>query len=187
MTRIVPDEVITKFAIQQHDWMGRVLKGSIDPEEVAKAVQEVIDRGGFITVDRSIRPTYPDWMKEVLYPKLEATGPTRFNAFNLEHRLHDDQKNGFVSGNKIFEHLKENDMLEGCLGLRDLEEIQKKGINFFRRSSQGKFISGWKSIVRDSGGNLRVPYLVEHGGRVVLFWGWADGDWSSRDPALRFT
>lgn len=48
MTQRVPDAVIAAFARQQHDWMERVLKGSLDPHKVARAVQIIIDqqRGG---------------------------------------------------------------------------------------------------------------------------------------------
>ena len=43
---------IARFAKHQHAVMERVLKGSLDPEEVIRAVQALIDRGGkCITVD----------------------------------------------------------------------------------------------------------------------------------------
>lgn len=45
MTQIVADDVIATFARRQHNWMERVLKGSLDPEEVARAVHQIIDRG----------------------------------------------------------------------------------------------------------------------------------------------
>lgn len=45
MTQRVADEAISRFARQQHDWMGRVLKGSLDPTEVARVVQAIINRG----------------------------------------------------------------------------------------------------------------------------------------------
>ncbi|MFA5997224.1 MAG: hypothetical protein WC791_01920 [Candidatus Paceibacterota bacterium] len=44
MTQRVPDNVVAKFARQQHDWMERVLKGSLNPVEVAQAVQGIINR-----------------------------------------------------------------------------------------------------------------------------------------------
>lgn len=45
MTQRVADEVIAGFSRQQHDWMGRVLKGSLDPKKVAQAVQRIINKG----------------------------------------------------------------------------------------------------------------------------------------------
>ena len=45
MTQRVADSVIATFARQQHDWMQRVLKGSLDPTKVARAVQELLNNG----------------------------------------------------------------------------------------------------------------------------------------------
>lgn len=45
MTTNVADDKVAKFARQQHDWMERVLKDSLDPVEVAQAVQNIINRG----------------------------------------------------------------------------------------------------------------------------------------------
>lgn len=44
MTQRVPDDVVARFTRQQHDWTERVLKGSLDPVEVAQAVQDIINR-----------------------------------------------------------------------------------------------------------------------------------------------
>ena len=41
-------------------------------------------------------------------------------------------------------------------------------------------------IVRNSNGNLNVPYLIENDGKVILNWNWLDNDWNSNNPALRF-
>lgn len=42
------------------------------------------------------------------------------------------------------------------------------------------------TIVRNSNGNLNVPYLIENDGKVILNWNWTDNDWNSNNPALRF-
>ena len=44
----VADDVMGRFARQQHDWFERVRKGSLDPQAVAKAVQGVIDQGSVL-------------------------------------------------------------------------------------------------------------------------------------------
>lgn len=140
-----------------------------------------------IRVDRSIRPSYPDWMKEVMHPELESAGPAEYDISAIEQWLHDGQKDGkYIEGNKIYNHLKKTDTLKTCLGLRDLKEIQKKGIAFFRKHFKGKAVFGWAGIVRDRDGNLRVPYLYVRDDEVVLGWGWADYDWDGGSPALRF-
>jgi hypothetical protein len=139
-----------------------------------------------VRVDRTIRPTYPDWKKKVLYPKLENSGPSEFDVAKLELWLHEGQKNGGrVKGQIIFDYLKKERMLGSCLGLRDLEEIQKKGVVFFRKYFQGKAIFAWKSVLLRRGGVLYVPYLCEIGDSVVLHWFWLEDAWTGGYPALR--
>ena len=146
--------------------------------------EQVID--SIIHVDRSIRPSYPDWMKEVMHPELEAVGPSEYDSAKLEQWIHDGQKDGkWIEGDKVYTHLKKTDTLKTCLGLRDLEEIQKKGIANFRKHFAGKAVFGWASVVRNRRGNLRVPCLYEDGVGVVLYWDWLDRSWSSNNPALR--
>lgn len=140
----------------------------------------------FVLVDRTILPKYPDWVKEVLYPELESVGPAEFDAGKLELWLHDRQKNGMVTGNVIHSYLKNHDMLKECLGLRDLEEIQKKGIFFFRKHFKGKCVFGWKSVILDRHDILCSPCLYEEVGNVCFFWCWLINNRGSDNPALRF-
>ena len=140
-----------------------------------------------IRVDRSLRPTYPEWVRIVMHPELEATGPAEYDATSLEQWLHDGQKNGgWVKGEKIYEHLEEKKMLESCLGLVDLIAIQAKGIDFFRQHFAGKAVFAWKSVVRGRNDDLGVPYLYGVGGEVVLGWFWLGNDWDGSLPARRF-
>ena len=65
-----------------------------------------------ICVDRSILPLYPNWVKMVMHPDLEATGPAKYGLATVEPWLHDGQKNGGrMVGNRIYEHLLRNNML----------------------------------------------------------------------------
>ena len=91
----------------------------------------------------------------------------------------------WIEGNKIYTHLKKTDTLKTCLGLRDLEEIQKRGIAYFRKHFAGKAVSAWASVVRHRDGNLRVPYLYEDGDKMVLHWRWLGYGWGGNRPALR--
>jgi hypothetical protein len=159
------------------------------PEDFAvKSIHEAeIQLDPIIFVDRSIRPSYSDWIKEVMHPELESVGPAEYDISAIEQWLHDGQKNGeYIEGNKIYNHLKKTDTLKTCLGLRDLEEIQKKGIASFRRHFKGKAIFGWAGIVRYRNGGLYVPCLFEGDGEVVLYWYWTDRAWRDSGPALRF-
>ena len=148
------------------------------------APEPVID--SVIRVDRSVKLVYPDWMKKVMHLEFENTGPAEYDGAKLEQWLHDGQKDGWVKGQKIYEHLKKERMLETCIGFADLLEIQKKGIVFFRKHFQGKAVFGWRSVMQHRDDCLRVPCLCEDGDRVVLDWGWLENDWRDYCPALRF-
>ena len=140
-----------------------------------------------IRVDRSIRPVYPDWVKTVMHPELELTGPVEYDLGTVDPWLHNGQKNGCcMEGHKLYEYLKENGMLESCLSLRDGEEIQKKGIAVFRKFFQGKAAFLWKSVVQTRNGFLRVPVLFEDDVEVVVAWHWLVNGWDGINPALRF-
>ena len=140
-----------------------------------------------IRVDRSVRPVYPDWRKKVMHPELEGAGPSEYDLATVEQWLHDDQKKkSVVVGNRIYDHLKKTDTLKTYLGLRDGEEIKKKGIEVFRKFFGGKAVFLWASVVRDRDGNLGVPCLVGYDGVVVVLWLWLDGGWYGVDPATRF-
>ncbi len=133
-----------------------------------------------ITVDRSIRPTYPNMLERILYPEFENTGPTKFDMRTIEQWVYRDQLNKRVSGNDIHWNLKNSNLLENCLSLRDLEEIRKKGYNFFRKyftSSKGSVNSNvlfaWKSVVKGNDGLLYVPDIeADFGKRIEIRWMW---------------
>ena len=164
----------------------KFLAGLVPPETTSAKAVVVKD---IIRVDRSIRPAYPDWTGVVMHPELENTGPERFDLAKVRDNLwlHDGQKNGGrVTGQVIYDHLKSTDTLKTCLGLRDGEEIQKKGIEVFRQYFNGKAIFLWKSVVRHRDGGLSVPSLCEDGGRVVIGWYWLDNSWGDASPAVRF-
>jgi len=156
-----------------------------------------VNNKNLIFVDRTIRPKYPYWVKEVLYPELESTGPAEFDVGKLEFWLHEEQerdqmKQKFkegkdtVYGDKIHSYLKDHGMIKDCLDLRALEEIQKKGITFFRKHFKGKSVFGWKSVVLNCDGGLYSPYLGEEGGEVRLGWRWLTDEWYFFFPVLLF-
>lgn len=174
-----------------------VLDGKRNPVRVADHLQQIIDEpksappiaedDAIIRVDRSVRPSYPNWMKEVVHPELESIGPREYNISEIVQWLHDDQKSGFVSGDMIYRHLDHVDGLKDCLGLRDLEEIQKKGIAFFRKYFKDKTVCGWSGVLRNRVGLLFVPCLRECDDEVVFGWCCTNGDWNVYLRTLRFS
>src|SRR3989338_1602851 len=89
-----------------------VLMEQPKPEPLPEPVLDFI-----IRVDRSVKPSYPDWMKKLMYPDLELTGPAEYDIQKLGLWLHDDQKDGVVSGNTIYTKLEKDNALADCLGL----------------------------------------------------------------------
>ncbi len=146
------------------------------------APEPVIDP--MIHVDRTVRPAYPTWVKVVMHTELEIFGPAEYSVESVQLWLHDDQKSTAVNGNRIYAKLKEGG-LDSCLGLHDLQEIQKKGTAFFRKQFKGKAIVAWKSVVQDDSGGLMVPFLYEYGDEVFLHWRCVDGFFNSHNPAAR--
>lgn len=150
--------------------------------------QEETSLNTTIRVDRLVRPVYPAWVGVVMHPELESTGPAEYDlATSVSLWLHDKQKRGTTTGQVIYDHLKERDMLASCLSLYDAVEIQKKGVAVFRQVFGAINIYFWKSVLEDrSPRHLRVPYLYVHDGKVVLDWHWLAGGLSDNEPAVRF-
>ena len=158
-----------------------VVQPAVIPEPQPEPVLDFIVR-----VDRSVKPSYPDWFKKLEHPELELAGPAEYDLNTVSQWLHDDQKNGSVQGNTIYKHLQKGDALATCLNLQDGLAIQQKGIAVFRKLFAGKAVFLWGSVVQGRNGDLDVPYLYGSGGKVVVYWVWLDDYWHSSNPALRF-
>lgn len=188
---------------QQANFYAAVLKAlprDIDPvtargwekngKALTKALRSVLlppqVGGTIIHVDRTARPTYPEWVRDILHPELELSGPTEFDLSKVEELLHESQKNGgWVKGTQIYECLAGNYMLDSCFNLADLLAIQAQGLETFRRFFKGKTIFAWKSVARGRTGDLHVPCLGEDDHKVIVGWRWFDKEWCAFDPALR--
>jgi len=143
-----------------------------------------------IRVDRSIRPIYPFWVREILYEGLEKVlpAPVEFYAGKLQKWTHDGQKRGVIEGYDVHKHLLSLDMIKHCPDLRSLEEIKKRGPTFFERYFGRKFVLGWRSTARDGENFLRTPCLyVDDDGREDIFWEWLNNDLDFRYITLLHT
>ena len=159
-----------------------VVQPAVIPEPPPEPALDFIVR-----VDRSVKPSYPDWMKKLMHPELELSGPAEYDLSKVDQWLHNDQKRGSVVGNTIYKPLQEGDNLATCLNLQDGLAIQQKDIAVFRKLFAGKAVFLWGSVAQSRDGRLRVPYLIKDGGEVVVRWYWLDRSWDSNDPALRFS
>jgi len=161
-----------------------VVQPAVVPEPISEPAPDFIVR-----VDRSVKPSYPDWMKKLMYPDLELTGPAEYDIQKLGLWLHDDQKDGVVSGNTIYTKLEKDNALADCLGLADLLAIKAKVIiaPVFLKLFAGKIVFGWKSVAQRQNGDLVAPYLIVHNGRIMVLWYWLNSNWNSNHLALRFS
>src|SRR3989344_4936922 len=88
-----------------------VLDGKRNPERVADILQDVVDtdtlvlprQDPIVRVNRSVRPLYPDWIKDVSYKDLESVGANEYNARkDVGLWLHDGQvQKGRIIGHEI--------------------------------------------------------------------------------------
>ena len=158
--------------------------GEIVPEKTLQALYN--EWNPIITVDRTIRPSYPDLVREVKYPELELAGPAKFDVRKIKTFLHYKQMDCSATGNKIHEELLAKKLLEDCLGLADLWAIRARGIGFFQKYFAGKAIFGWKSVVMGCDGGFYVPYLCDEGDEVKLRWRWLCDNFYFNNHALYF-
>ena len=186
---------LARVAENMPEMSGEIMQSWIDnPKGLQKFLAglcmpvSIAEPDSTLFVDRTIRSIYPNWVEKIIHPELEKTGPAEYDISKLELWIHDGQKDGnWVKGQIIYEYLKTSCSLKDCLSLRDLEEIQKKGVAFFRKHFAGKAIFAWKSVVLHRDGNLLAPYLYECGDKIVLAWYWLEYGWDDHDPAPRFT
>lgn len=168
-----------------------VMDGTRDATYVANFLQKIISgpmqHSDVLLVDRTTPTNYPDWIDHVLYPEIESTGPGEFDVSKLERWELPDLGQTEPNGHAMHGHLFENDLLSGCLGLRDLEVIRKKGVRFFRRHfKKSRRVYAMKSIVVYRDGGLFAPCLVETDRKVEVDWDSLNTSDFWRYPVLRF-
>jgi len=141
-----------------------------------------------IRVDRLAKLTYPDRMRRLMHPELQATGPVEFDLkTSVAQWFSEEQKTGVVRGHAVYLQLKMENALDSCLGFADLLAIKDKGIPVLRPLYNGKLLFGWKSVVQCYDDDFLVPYLYEDGyDTVVVSWLSLIKYWSPRYSALRF-
>lgn len=171
-TKIVADDVLGVFARQQHDWFERVRKGSLNPEEITRAVQAVIDRGTVFTRD----------MRKESWKLLEDA-PRRITSvkdIELVPFLKKNEKS--IKGEELV--LRARGELNADYGQHDAEyllEHQDEIPAEFRKY----YLVFTKTIWRDSDGRRRVPYLGFDGGHWYLRFLWLEDDYSSHVRLVR--
>ncbi len=125
-----------------------------------------------IKVDRSKKPNYPSWVRTVLHPEYESSGPVQFYLNNLDLSFYENQKYGSDSIIRVYDHFKKNGFIKNCLNLADLRAIQEKGVEIFQSFYKDQVIFGLNSIVESELKNLFAPCLLEseNKDKIILRW-----------------
>jgi hypothetical protein len=154
--------MIMKYC-QNIDALVQVIAKSEESSLVERATE--VDRSSVIYVDRTIAPDYFSYFRErhtkkILNHGLERTGPAEFDASKLEQWFINKNQDQMSVG-EIYDYLEKHKMLKDCLGMRDLEEIEKKGSVFFQKYFKGITVIGWKAVVCDIWNDYSVACLCE--------------------------
>ncbi|MEI6480357.1 MAG: hypothetical protein WCO12_02435 [bacterium] len=181
-------KLIARISENLPEMSGEVMQGWIEnPKALRRFLLELnFSSDTLIRVDHSIKPIYPDWVKKVIHPELEGVNHSEYDISQIELYLDEGGKKGEIAGHDIYANLKTGEILETCLGLRDLEEIRGKGIIFFKKHFKGKTICGWKGVVEDLDGDYFVPCIREADGEVLLDWYDLDYSFSPSEFSGRF-
>ena len=177
--RVADNDVIATFAKRQHDWMERVLKGSLDPTEVARAVQVLIDRGANctrLTIDCDASPFTPDgWRVE----EHKTGGQLAWSPSCVSLYFADGQRDGkYVNGNALRKVLS----FKSTMNANVLDYLLANS-HLIPEEWKGKYVFFWGTIYRHAGGSLCVRCLCWDGGRWDWCASWLGGDWHGGDPA----
>jgi len=144
-----------------------------------------------IKVDRSKKPSYPEWTKKVMHPEFELSGPDEFDLqkdINLFHYGHVDDRPTGVQGPRIYDYLKKQDLLKDCLNLSDLYAIKDKGRNVYISLFKKEIVLAWKSVIENEKGDLFVPCLfVNRHGRLDVNWNMLTYFWFAGAPWPAFS
>lgn len=130
-------------------------------------------------IDTDASPKIPSWATLVEH---KTSGQIEWQPEDFNLYLSEKQKTGWITGNNLRKELANEPTMNINVAqyLVDHPEL-------YPEEWKGKYVYFWGTIVRDSGGDLGVPCLVESGGGVVLGWHWLDNYWGAHSPALRFS
>ena len=140
-----------------------------------------------IRIDRSIKPSYPHWIKTVMHPDLECSGPVAYDIKNdVEKWFHEEKNILGTDGYRIYKNLEKEKKLNFCLNLQDALEIQKKGLDVYYNIFGDTKVYFWSSVCKYDSGYLGVPLLRIHNQKIRLVWDWIENDLDSSSLALAF-
>ncbi len=150
--------------------------------------EEKID--SVLHVDRTVAPPHPEWMKAPLHPDLELTGPAEYDLkSNIAISFLPGQGDDKFTGLDAYEHLKSNNLLDGCLGLADGLALRERGIKAYTKFFEAKessVVALWKAVFTDDDGKLCVPLAMPVLNKVAITKGDLSVLWTKYRPLVQF-
>jgi hypothetical protein len=151
-------------------------------------VEEKID--SVIFVDRTVAPPRPEWVKTLLHPELELTGPAEYDLkTNMDISFLPGQGDNKFTGVEAYEHLKSNNLLDGCLGIADGLALRERGIKAyvkFFEAKDGAVVALWTGVFKGDDGKLYVPLAMPVLNKVAITKGDLSVPWTKYRPLVRF-
>lgn len=171
MTQCVPDDVVAKFARQQHDWMERVLKGSLNPVEVARTVQVIINRGQMFNPHTYYKTRDGLFVWDTFEKRILSKQPTAMPYRGLEG----------VANSTLSRNMSDQEIIDEILGGMDearahastLDQIAEM-IDLQPNGKDGKLLNN---------GYANIFYVLVDGVllAVSVYWGSGYRKWNVRD------
>jgi hypothetical protein len=125
-----------------------------------------------------------------LHPEIQSAGPLKFDIRCIERHVIDKQKNSqWLRGGDIYKYHVENGMLEKDFGLRELQALKLRREAFFKKYLSDLLVMGWRSVVKDLGDDIYVPFLClrNRSQSLILDWCWiGNGHVHVKGVALRY-
>ena len=103
------------------------------------------------------------------YPEFSCIGPSEYHLGQISLLSQDIDLDVRRRADTCFEYLEKHGLLGSCLGLSDLEAIQRLGKIPFKRRFPSH-LAGWKSVATNKYGFKFLPGLMEVRDGVELYW-----------------
>ena len=121
-----------------------------------------------IRVDRDCNVRLPAGMTQMMHPELRRVGPAEYDLAQVEQWKHPDQDGDYdkmPSLRTIYYHLRDNGLLNRCLGLADGIEIGWRRNDelccYLSVRGEDDHLQGflWRSVLQSEDGEIYVPYV----------------------------
>lgn len=134
-------------------------------------------KDSIVYVDRSKKPTYPNFVKRLMHPEMECKGPDKINLDFGDKKpwFEDDvikiKRKLVILGQENYGRLNEEvETIVSAISLQEGLAIQERGIVMFRKFFGGKYLLLSSSLALHRDGSFIAPFLFIHDDTVNMGW-----------------